>query len=79
MCERWTWRVSLYIIIVVIIMIIGCVRNGKKKKHWEGLEIVCHCTLLSHIAPITAVTFSSHDGPAQFVSLAIDVNCALVR
>ena len=30
---------SLYIIIVVIVIIIGCVWNGKKKKHREGLEI----------------------------------------
>ena len=30
---------SLYLIIVVIIIIIGCVSNGKNKKHWEGLEI----------------------------------------
>ena len=30
---------SVYLIIVGIIMIIGCVRNSKKKKHREGLEI----------------------------------------
>ena len=30
---------SMYLIIVVIIIIIGCVRNGEKKKHWKGLEI----------------------------------------
>ena len=35
--------------------------------------VLCYCTLSSHIAPITAVTFSLHDGPAQFVLLAIDI------
>ena len=34
--------------------------------------VLCYCTLLSHIAPMTAVTFSLYDGPTQFVSLAID-------
>ena len=30
---------SIYLIIVVVIIIIGCVRNGENKKHREGLEI----------------------------------------
>ena len=39
---------------------------------WIALLGICYCTLSSHIAPITDVTFSLNDRPAQFVSLAID-------
>ena len=35
----YVFLTSLYLIIFVIIMIIGCVRNGENKKHREGLEI----------------------------------------
>ena len=41
-------------------------------KLWIASSGLCYCILSSHIAPITAVTFSSLDGPAQFVSLAIE-------
>ena len=36
------------------------------------LSGLCYCTISSHIAPITTVTFSSHNRPSQFFSLAID-------
>ena len=51
---------------------VGHQGEGGTLKLWIVLSGLCYCTISSHIAPITTITFSSHNRPAQFVLLAID-------